>query len=187
MPSGRQVFVFFCSAPDHRHTAQRFHTAWVKTRTALWRSHVRCPQLRTWLKGKRRASAPPESHKPNTPSHHHTTALLKGAPAHPLPCLDAAACGRGVTVAANHKTHSITKPPYPQFAEHSRATAGEEIALCWQDSGHSVCAPMHPPFYPEMQAHSSIRWFGGSVALQTSVLVIKCRAATTTGVRVKLL
>src|SRR5208337_2811531 len=37
MPSGRQVFAFFCSAPDHRpqdsgcsHTAQRFHTAWVK-------------------------------------------------------------------------------------------------------------------------------------------------------------
>jgi putative DNA methylase len=34
MPSGRQVFAFFCSAPDHRpqnsgcsHTAQRFHTA----------------------------------------------------------------------------------------------------------------------------------------------------------------
>jgi hypothetical protein len=36
MPSERQVFAFFCSAPDHRpqnsgcsHTAQRFHTAWV--------------------------------------------------------------------------------------------------------------------------------------------------------------
>src|SRR5208337_165356 len=39
MPSGRQVFAFFCSAPDHRpqnsgcsHTAQRFHTAWVISR-----------------------------------------------------------------------------------------------------------------------------------------------------------
>ena len=37
MPNGRQVFAFFCSAPDHRpqnsgcsHTAQRFHTVWVK-------------------------------------------------------------------------------------------------------------------------------------------------------------
>jgi hypothetical protein len=41
MPSGRQVFAFFCSAPDHRpqnsgcsHTAQRFHTAWTHSEPA---------------------------------------------------------------------------------------------------------------------------------------------------------
>jgi hypothetical protein len=52
MPSERQVFAFFCSAPDHRpqnsgcsHTAQRFHTAWVISRLtgpAFWLTV--CPQ-----------------------------------------------------------------------------------------------------------------------------------------------
>jgi hypothetical protein len=49
-----RLIAFFCSAPDHRpqnsgcsHTAQRFHTAWVKNRTPLWRSHVSFRQVRT--------------------------------------------------------------------------------------------------------------------------------------------
>jgi hypothetical protein len=42
MPSGEQISAFFCSERDHtpqnfgcNHTAQRFHTAWVKNPTRL--------------------------------------------------------------------------------------------------------------------------------------------------------
>ena len=55
MPSGRRIFVFFCSEHGHEsqnfrcvYTAQRFHTAWVKTRPPVQRPHVSFHQLRTF-------------------------------------------------------------------------------------------------------------------------------------------
>jgi len=55
MPSGRQIFAFFCSPHNDRaqnfrcgYTAQRFHTARVKTRIRPFRAYVSFDQLRTW-------------------------------------------------------------------------------------------------------------------------------------------